>query len=247
MKDNFSTKSANYKKFRPQYPDEVYEFLLSKLSSFEKAWDCGTGNGQVAEKISQFFTHVEATDISENQLQNAVEKSNVTYSVQPAEKTNFKNDQFDLIISAQAVHWFNFEAFYSEVKRCLKPDGIFVIMGYGLFRSNPETNAVIADFYDHIIGPYWDPERKYLDEAYQTIPFPFQELSAPAFCAEYDWDIEHLLGYLRTWSAVKHYKRLNNEDPVSLIESKLRMVFGKKNVVKFPILFRMGKIDIFDP
>ena len=247
MKDNFSTKSANYRKFRPQYPNEVYEFLRSRLNSFEIAWDCGTGNGQVAEKIAEFFSHVEATDISKNQLQNAVKKSNITYSIQSAEKTNFENDQFDLIISAQAVHWFNFEAFYSEVKRCLKPDGLIVIMGYALFKSNLEIDAVIVDFYDHIIGPYWDPERKYLDEDYQTIPFPFQESSTPAFCAEYNWNIDHLLGYLRTWSAVKHYERLNDEDPVSLIEPKLREVFGKRNVVKFPILFRMGKVDRFDP
>ena len=122
------------------------------MNSFEIAWDCGTGNGQVAEKIAEFFSHVEATDISKNQLQNAVKKSNITYSIQSAEKTNFENDQFDLIISAQAVHWFNFEAFYSEVKRCLKPDGLIVIMGYALFKSNLEIDAVIVDFYDHIVA-----------------------------------------------------------------------------------------------
>jgi len=247
LKDNFSTKSADYKKFRPTYPNEIYEFIKSRLRDFECAWDCGTGNGQVAGEIAEFFDRVEATDISENQIKNGVKRSNIRYSIQPAEKTNFKKEQFDLIISAQAAHWFEFDQFYSEVKRCLKPNGFLIIMGYGLFTSNPETNQIIADFYDNIIGTYWDAERKYLDEGYQTIPFPFNEVKAPEFLQMYEWHIEHLLGYLRTWSAVKHYKNENLEDPVLLIEDKLRKAFGTKNKIVFPILFRMGKLDRIDP
>jgi len=247
LKDNFSTKSADYKKFRPAYPMEIYDFIKYKLEGFESAWDCGTGNGQVAGVLADFIENVEATDISKNQITNAVNKPNITYSIQPAEKTNFKNQQFDLIISAQAVHWFEFERFYSEIKRCLKPDGLLVVMGYGLFSSNSATNKVIIDFYDNIIGTYWDAERKYLDENYQTIPFPFKELKTPEFTQTYEWSIEHLLGYLRTWSAVKHYENKNSEDPVLLIEDQLKSAFGEKNKVKFPILFRMGKLGRIDP
>ncbi|CAL66447.1 class I SAM-dependent methyltransferase [Christiangramia forsetii] len=246
MKDNFSTKSADYKKFRPDYPDEIYDFIRSKINGFDNAWDCGTGNGQVAGVIADFFTNVAATDISENQIKNAVKKSNIKYSIQPAEKTTFKNEQFDLIISAQAAHWFEFDKFYSEVKRCLKPDGLVVLMGYGLFTSNPATNELIADFYDNTIGAYWDPERKYLDEHYHTIPFPFKDIKAPPFFRVCEWDIEHLLGYLRTWSAVNHYEKKNDRNPVSLIEDRLRNTFGKKNKIVFPILLRLGKIEVYD-
>ncbi|SDR83029.1 class I SAM-dependent methyltransferase [Gramella sp. MAR_2010_147] len=242
MKDNFSTKSADYKKFRPDYPNEIYDFIKSNAHGFGKAWDCGTGNGQVAGKLAEFFYHVEATDISRNQLKHAVKKANINYSIQPSKKTDFKNDQFDLIIVAQAVHWFEFEKFYAEVKRCLKPDGIIVIMGYGLFKSSPGIDHIISHFYNNVIGSYWDPERKYLDENYQAIPFPFSEINTPEFQQTYNWDIEHLLGYLRTWSAVKHYEKENNYDPVKLTEEKLRASFGKKNRITFPILFRMGKI-----
>lgn len=242
MKDNFSTKSNDYKKYRPVYPAEVYDFIKSKLNAFEAAWDVGTGNGQVAGEIAKFFDRVEATDISKNQIKNAVKRANINYSIQAAENTSFKDRQFDLITSAQAAHWFEFEKFYAEVKRCLKPNGLIVIMGYGLFTSNPETNKVIAHFYENTIGSYWDPEREYLEEHYKTIPFPFEEVHAPEFLKYYDWDIEHLLGYLRTWSATKHYEKENKQDPVSLIESDLRKYFGKQNKIVFPILFRMGKI-----
>ena len=241
MKDNFSARSREYSKYRPKYPIGIFEFIKDHLSCFEHAWDCGTGNGQVAIELAEFFSKVEATDISENQLRNAVKRNNIDYTLQPAEKTNFNSSQFDLIISAQAVHWFNFKKFYAEVKRCIKPDGIIVLLGYGLFSSNPETNKVIDELYHDIIGAYWDPERSHLDENYRTIPFPFEEFTTPVYEQKYQWDIDHLLGYLRTWSAVNHYENENNLDPVSIIEPRLRKAFGDTNEVTFPIIFRMGK------
>ncbi|APG59650.1 class I SAM-dependent methyltransferase [Christiangramia salexigens] len=242
MKDNFSHNSGNYALYRPGYPNETFEYIKSQLSGFENAWDCGTGNGQVARELSEFFRKVEATDISKNQLENAEKRPNIRYSLQPAEATNFPDSVFDLIISAQAVHWFDFDKFYAEVKRCLKPDGLLVLLGYSLFSSNTSTNNIIYDFYTNIIGPYWDPERKYLDNAYHSIPFPFKEIEPPEFSIEYQWEIEHLLGYLRTWSAVKHYKEANDKDPVSFIEPELRETFGAQNKVRFPILIRLGKL-----
>ncbi|MDR5590134.1 class I SAM-dependent methyltransferase [Christiangramia sp. SM2212] len=246
MKDNFSGHSKDYAQYRPKYPPEIYNWLKQNLNGFETAWDCGTGNGQVAAELAEFFERVEATDISSNQIKQAIKKSNINYSVQPAEQTNFKNHQFDLIICAQAVHWFNFDKFYSEVKRCLKPDGLIVIMGYGLFRSVSEVNQIIQEFYDGIIGSYWDEERKYLDEEYKTIPFPFQSIKTPGFVRAYEWDIDHFLGYLRTWSAVKHYERQHGEDPVALVEDQLRKAFGDKNEINFPILFKVGKLEEAD-
>lgn len=243
MKDNFSSRSEDYSRYRPKYPEEVYEFIKARLNAYEKAWDCGTGNGQVAGEISSFFNKVEATDISSNQVKNAIKRENIHYTIQPAEKTDFPGNYFDLIITGQAIHWFSFDEFYSEVKRCLKPDGLFAVLGYGLFSSNPETNRIIDHFYKKIIGPYWDPERKYLEEDYQSLAFPFSEIETPKFNQKYKWTIDQLLGYLRTWSAVKHFEKANHKDPVLLIEEDIRKAFGNRNEVIFPILFRLGKLS----
>ena len=242
MKDNFSSKSSSYAKYRPTYPQELYQFLKEKLDETEKAWDCGTGNGQVAGALAKFFKEVEATDISQQQLDNAIRQPNIHYSVQAAEKTNFPDHNFDLITVAQAIHWFNFEAFYKEVERVLKPDGIIAVIGYSLFKSNPGTDEVILKFYHDIVGPFWDEERKYLDKKYKTIPFPFIEIESPRFEQEYQWTFAHLIGYLKTWSAVKHYEKANGENPVDLIQDELKTTFGAKNKVVFPILFRLGKL-----
>jgi hypothetical protein len=47
-KDLFSNHASLYSKFRPSYPQELYDYVLSFVENRNKAWDCATGNGQVA-------------------------------------------------------------------------------------------------------------------------------------------------------------------------------------------------------
>lgn len=68
MKDNFSKQSAGYARYRPVYPQELYDFILNNVKSKQVAWDCGTGNGQAAKELAKVFDRVYATDISQNKL-----------------------------------------------------------------------------------------------------------------------------------------------------------------------------------
>ena len=242
MKDNFSDQSANYANFRPQYPKLIFDEIKKYSKHQQHAWDCATGNGQVARELATFFDRVEGTDISKNQLKEAPKLSNISYSIQQAEKVNFPDKSFDLITVAQAIHWFDFDQFYTEVKRTLKDDGILVVLGYGLFRSNAQTNKIIDHFYNNIIGSYWDEERKYLDNEYSTIPFPFQEIKTPKVNFTQEWELERLIGYLKTWSAVKHFSDKNGFNPVDDIYRQLKESFGNKNFIEFPIIFKVGKL-----
>lgn len=244
MKDNFSHQSDKYLLYRPSYPAELFSSLLGQVTNKEAAWDCGTGNGQIAVELAKHFDEVYATDISAQQIENAIRKQNIIYSVQPAESTYFADNTFDLITVAQAIHWFDFEKFYIEVKRVAKPRGIIAVIGYGLIKTFDEADAIIDDFYFNTIGSFWDAERKYIDENYLTIPFPFQEIETPQFCNELQWDFEHLIGYLGTWSAVKHHIKAKGENPISLIEEKLKQCWGNETrSVRFDILLRAGNIN----
>lgn len=245
MKDRFSQQAESYQKYRPTYPEDLYTFLMTLVLEKETAWDCGTGNGQVAVKLAEHFKLVYATDISENQLRQAPQLFNVIYRVERAEHTSFPDCCFDLITVAQAIHWFDFDSFYKEVKRTLKPHGTLVVLGYGLLRIDDDINKIIDHFYKQIIGPYWDKERIYIDELYETIPFPFKEIKTPVFYNTIEWTLPELIGYLNTWSAVKIYEKEKNTNPISLIEQNLKKMWGTENSTKkitFPILLRLGKL-----
>lgn len=243
MKDNFSKQASEYSKFRPQYPDEMIDYLVSFVDNKDTALDIATGNGQVAHKLSRFFKTVYGIDISQNQLANAISAQNIIYKVSAAEDTFFGDHQFDLITVAQAVHWFEFDSFYKEIYRILKPSGLFAVLGYGLFSTNTDSDKILRNFYSHIVGPYWDAERKYLDENYKTIPFPFDEIIAKPFENHFVWTFEELIGYLETWSATQHYISKNKQNPLDLIYDELKNSWQKNDKkVVFPWLLRIGKV-----
>lgn len=209
------------------------------------AWDCGTGNGQVAFELAKTFERVFATDISQEQIKNALQADNIEYSVQPAEHVDFQNRFFDLIIVAQAIHWFDFEKFYSEVRRTGKKDAILCIIGYGRIEVNAEIDREITAFYKNIVGPYWDKERRYIDQNYKTIPFPFEEMDAPGFVNKLEWNTEQLIGYINTWSAVKHFIKENGYNPVDDLKIKVAQHWGEQayREGRFPLLLRIGRIS----
>ncbi|WP_336518126.1 class I SAM-dependent methyltransferase [Pollutibacter soli] len=246
MKDLFSTRSDLYAKFRPTYPEALFHFLASKANAVGRLWDCATGNGQVAGPMSLVFAEVYATDISSSQISNAVQAPNIFYSIQPAEKVDFPGDYFDMITVSQAIHWFNFDAFYHEVARTLKPGGVFAAIGYGMFNvmDDEKTDRETQAFYHDVTGPYWDSERKYVDGHYQNIPFPFLELETPEFSIDKKWTRADLLGYLSTWSAVKNYIRINKKDPIVDLEAQLLRSWpaDQEKQIRFPVFMRMGKL-----
>jgi ubiquinone/menaquinone biosynthesis C-methylase UbiE len=243
MKDNFSKQSSLYAQFRPGYPNELFQFLMPLVPVKNAAWDCGTGNGQVAVKLSEYFDQVYATDLSESQIAHAAKRKNIIYSVENAEETSLPGNKFDLITVAQAIHWFQFKDFYHQVDRTLKRGGIIALMGYDIFRINKKIDLLIDKFYRETTGPYWDDERKYVEEHYKTIPFPFKEISTPVFSMNYNWEFDQVIGYLNTWSAVQHYTRKNNENPVDKFSKELKKVWGNvfKRKISFPVFMRTGR------
>lgn len=243
MKDLFSTGSQLYQQARPSYPQEVFQEILKHVATKNFAWDVGAGSGQFTQLLAPYFDHIVATDISANQLQLAPYFENVSYQVQTAEKTAFTENSFDLITVAQAIHWFDFEDFYQEVYRTLKPNGVFAVIGYGMIHvEHAGINSLIQSLYFKTLKTYWDVERHYIDEKYTTIPFPFDEIPVTPLKMQYEWTAAQLLKYLSTWSAVKHYQDKNQTSPlVELAESLSHQQTELK--IEFPILLRLGHLQ----
>jgi SAM-dependent methyltransferase len=245
VKDNFSRQAGLYARYRPDYPPELIRHLLGAVPGRARAWDCGTGNGQFAALLAPHFGEVAATDISSAQLAHAAQAANIAYSVSPAESAPFPDAHFDLVVAAQALHWFDFDVFYPEVTRVLKPDGRFAAAGYGRCRLGGGLDPALLKFYTDVIGPYWDAERRHVDERYRTIPFPFREIPAPEFIAVRRWTIAEFLGYVSTWSAVQHYIRERGSDPLDLLRDALAPGWPPSGAldVQFSFFLRIGAVD----
>jgi SAM-dependent methyltransferase len=244
-KDNFSRQAGHYAQFRPLYPEALYDFLLSLTSSRGTAWDVGTGNGQVAAQLANWFRHVYATDISASQLEKATLRKNVSYQVCRAESSSFPDNTFDLVTVAQALHWFNFPAFYAEVTRVTRPGALLAVWGYNLLHINPAVDALVREFYHDVVGTYWDTERRHVEASYATVPFPFPQIAAPSLRMTTHWQRAHLLGYLNTWSAVQGYIRQHGTNPVEALRPCLEAQWPEAETreVQFPLFLRVGRVE----
>lgn len=242
--DHFSSKAVSYSQYRPGYPAELFTYLSSLCPSHDRVWDCATGSGQAATQLSKHFESVIASDASFNQVNNANMQGQSFRLTCLAEKTPFVENSFDLITVAQALHWFDLDQFYSEVKRLLKTNGVLAVWTYNLTQVNPAVDDIVRHFYAETVGPYWPFERKLVENAYRDLPFPFAEIMPPTFTMQADWSLEHLLGYLSTWSAVKRYKEDRGEDPLPSLTSALTSAWGARQfqTVHWPLSLRLGTL-----
>ncbi|MBN9482320.1 MAG: hypothetical protein BGO70_17230 [Bacteroidetes bacterium 43-93] len=243
-KDLFSKQAGSYAAFRPTYPEELFDFLFSITKQYHRAWDCATGNGQVASVLATRFDKVQASDISEQQMAHATKKDNIFYSKQRAEHTNFANDSFDLVTVGTAIHWFDFDNFYREVKRVGRQGAPIAAWSYGLFRSDNEIENTIDDFAFGTVGKYWQPERHYIEEQYKTIPFPFEEIPVPSLSIKEVWTYERMIGYVGSWSSVQDYIAQNGTDPIPILEERIKQVWapGESRELNIPLFMRAGII-----
>lgn len=243
-KDYFSGHSSLYATFRPSYSNDLYDFILSHVKNRRRVWDCATGNGQVATHLASHFDEVYATDISAQQLEHAIQKSNISYTVSPAENTHFPEDHFDLITVGQALHWFNREAFYNEVKRVGKNQAYLAIWGYSMLSINTQVDAIIMDFYNNIVGPFWDNARRLVEQEYSTIDFPFEDVQHNHFSIKVRWTRGQLTGYLQSWSATQQYIKAHGKNPVTEVTAALASSWNDIEVkdISFPVFLKLGRI-----
>jgi len=244
--DHFSAHAADYAKARPTYPPELFAWLARHCPTRDLAWDCGTGNGQAARALAGHFRRVHATDLSAAQVARATPHPRIDYRATPAEASGLAAGSCDLVAVAQALHWFCNDSFYAEVKRVLKPGGLFAAWTYTLLQGEPELNAMVRDFHANIVGPWWPPERRWVDLGYRTMPFAFDDIATPEFEIRLEWTLAELLAYLRTWSATQRCIKETGSDPCTALEARLRSIWPDpetSQTMVWPIALRCGRLE----
>lgn len=222
----------------------MFDHFATLVSRTSLVWDCACGNGQATLDLAERFDKVIATDASKEQIASAKPHSHVEYRVAPAEQSGLADESIGLITVAQAIHWFDFERFYTEAKRVLKPGGVLAAWAYGVNVVEDNTiNEIVQDYYANVVGPYWPAERKLVEEGYRTIPFPFIEIMPPSFRMETEWTLEQLLGYFSTWSATNRFIKATSRNPLEPLSAALARVWGDANrprTIVWPLSIRLG-------
>lgn len=245
-KDLFSKQADLYARYRPTYPAELYQYILSFVKEKNIAWDCATGNGQAAVVLADHFKKVVATDISAEQIEKATFKENIEWLVCPAESTPFAENTFDLVTVAQAYHWIKWKEFRNEVRRVCKNNAVIAVwLYYDHTTGDKRIDKVVRDFYENVTRPYWDYERKYVEELYATVAFDYELLPFKNFGINVHWQREDLLGYISSWSAIQKYIKVNGHSPIPIIEKEINKLWpqGEKKQVIFPVYLKLGRVS----
>jgi SAM-dependent methyltransferase len=243
--DHFSRLATGYATYRPQYPDGLFAAIAAASRSHEVVWDCATGTGQAVRGLARHFALVLASDASREQVAAATSHERARYLVARAEAAPLPAGSACMITVAQALHWLELAEFYAEARRVLRPGGLLVVWTYGSQRvDGGPIDSVLHDFYQRVVGPYWPPQRRWVETGYRTLRFPFEEVALQAPPMSADWTLGQLLGYIGTWSAVARCRESSGTDPVSELADRVVPLWGDPAVsrrIEWPISVRAGR------
>lgn len=245
FKDHFSARSADYAAFRPSYPRALVDVLADAAPATDLALDCGCGTGQLSVLLADRFARVIATDASAKQIENAQTHPRIEYRVARAEASGLPGGSVDLVVTAQAAHWFDLPAFHDEARRVARPGAVVALVTYGVLRLEEPLDALLGDFYGNVVGPYWPPERRHVEDGYRSFDFPFAEFAAPPLAMEMSWTLDELCGYVGTWSAVQAAEKALGRAPLERFRQEMAALWGepdKRRRASFPLSLRVGRV-----
>ncbi len=243
FKDYFSGHAQDYARYRPKYPEAVFRFISELAPSHTVAWDCGCGNGQAAIALTKYFKKVIATDASKAQIDQAFQCDAIAYRVAPAEHSGIESNCLDAIVCANALHWFDLDAFFQEARRTMRNGAVIAVWAYGRASANPELDLVVESFNQRALASLWAPETNHIVHKYKSFEFPFHEIEAPTFDMSMQWTFEQFAGYLSTWSAMQSLVKQQGTDRVEQFFEELKSAWGnpeKVRTVKTPLFMRIG-------
>jgi SAM-dependent methyltransferase len=240
--DYFGAAARSYASYRPHYPAALFDWLCAITAGRERAWDCGTGNGQAAVALASRFAEVVASDPSVDQLANATPASALAYVAMTAEQAALRARCADLVTVAQALHWFDRPRFFAEVDRVLRPGGTLAIWSYGLLTIDSTIDRHVHHLYRAVLGPYWPSERSLVDSGYAGIALPYAELARPEIAMEAEWSLAELGGYLSSWSAVGRYRARLGTDPLPAFLRDVADAWGTATRrIRWPLIVRAAR------
>jgi SAM-dependent methyltransferase len=242
---DFSPLAERYARARPTYPDELYAWLAGLLDRRDLAWDCATGNGQAARGLAPHFARVVATDTSAEQLRHAPGHPRIEYRRAPAESSGLTDATVDLATVAAALHWFDHAAFGRELRRVVRPGGVFAAWSYHAGRVEPPFDELFRRLYWDLLHPFFAAGARHVDASYESIELPGEAVPAPPFRVRVTWNRRQLLDYVDSWSAVAGFTAARGHHPAREVGAELDRLFPDPEApreLSMPLVLRVRRL-----
>ena len=242
----FDTVASAYEKFRPSYPDELYEIIGSYTTLDESCYavEVGIGSGQATLPILKTGCNLTAIECG-REFSELCEKKFKEYPhfcvlTNKFEDTPFENNKYDLVYSATAFHWIAESIGYEKVFSMLKSGGVFA-----RFANHPypaKDNLPLFEKMQSIYGEHYHNKKQkspteYTDE---------QAAQIAKIAEKYGFtDIKHALFHrTRNFSASEYCALLGTYSDHIAIEETIRKIFFSK--IEDAINHYGGTITVYD-
>ena len=165
-KQRFSSRVADYIRYRPGYPSEVLPLLCAEcgLKPGHVVADIGSGTGFLSELFLKNGNRVYGIEPNDAMREAGEEYlasfDNFSSIVGSAEATTLEAGSVDFVSAGQAFHWFEPNATRTEFRRILKANGWMVVLW-----NDRQTDTPFADAYQNLLMK-WGTDYKRVREAY---------------------------------------------------------------------------------
>jgi SAM-dependent methyltransferase len=242
--DHYSAFAARYAAYRPTYPPALVDALADRAPATALAWDVGCGNGQLSVALAGRFARVIATDPSAAQLAAATVHPRVEYRREPAEASSLAAASADLIVAAQAAHWFDWPRFVAEAARVGRPGALIALVSYGAPSLEPDDAARALARYRAAVQRHWPPGREHVDNGYRDLVLPWPAVDAPPFAMQAAWTRDQLVGYVSTWSATARCTEAEGPAAFDRLRAELAEVWpgDELRTIRWPLAVRLARL-----
>jgi SAM-dependent methyltransferase len=230
---------------RPTRP-ELFAWLAAQSPARDLAWDCATGNGQAALALAEHFQQVHATDFLGRATGAGDTPSPHRLPAGAGRGQRPGRAKLRPGHGCPGPALVLQRRFFAEVRRVLKPGGLFAAWTYTLLHGDPALTEIVRDYSTNTVGAYWPPERRWVDLGYRGMPFPCADIEAPDFEIRRELTLDEVLDYLRTWSSTQRCLKETGVDPCLALRGRLQELWptpdARKTIV-WPIILRCGRIE----
>jgi len=236
--DHFSAVAKGYATYRPHYPAALVDVLADRAPATALAWDAGCGNGQLSGGLARRFAKVIATDPSQAQLDAATREPNIEYRCEPSERSSLEPASADLVVAAQAAHWFDWPAWLAEVARVAKPGALVCVISYG------NVLGELVAPYRAAVEPYWPKGREHVDNGYRDLVFPWPAVETPPLELAETWTRDELFGYVTTWSATERMVKAVGTGALDQFRERLAAEWpdNEPRDVRWPLTIKLARV-----